>query len=302
MQISAKLQLFSLWLLLGNPYSSASFPFNYTDCESMFLSGQYGREGAVDQNGNKVLFLNETRGLRYAQCLEICGSGFETEDLTSVSGQLTGWLLPWLALTAQLPFQTRDQWQDIFTVFLVIGSPILAMYSLLLSLFNAKWAKEKCARVARGTLQKEGVSDRMNDVGLVLAACQHVPLEVQHEAMLHCSIRVKENEKWWADLSKTLRDTARRFPASLWAQMGLAAITFTFTIINAFTTSGGWFLGEIHLPSRLHNSHFGDWNNVDLDSANYFRLVFSTYTVHSSKYPGGTPALITRPHRFKKIL
>lgn len=302
MHIRATLQLFVLWLLLWNPYPSGAFPFNYTDCESMFLSGQYGTTGAVDQNGNPVLFLNETRGLQYVECLKICGGGFETEDLTSVSGQLSGWLLPWLALTAQLPFQTRDQWQDIFTVFLVIGSPILAMYSLLLSLFNAKWAKERCARVARGILQGEGVSDHMNDVGLVLAACQHVPLEAQHEAMLHCSITVKENEKWWADLSKTLQDTARRFPASLWAQMGLAAITFTFTIINAFTTSGGWFLDETHLPSRLYKRHIGDCDHVDLDSANYFRLVFSTYTVYSSKYPGGTPARITGPHRFKKIL
>ena len=131
-----------------------------------------------------------------------------------------------------------------FTVVLVIGSPILAMYSLLLSLFNAKWVKEECGRVGRSRLQGEGIKEHMNRVARVLAACQHIPLEIPDQGVLYCSITVPANKNWWGGLSKMLKDKERGFPASLWAQIGVAAITYIFTVIDIFTNSEGCF-GQI---------------------------------------------------------
>ena len=279
-------KLLSLLLLLQYTCSRSAYAYNFSACQSEALSGAYGLDGLVDQYGNPVSFLNQTEGLRYQQCLEYCDNGIEVNNWATISDQVTGWLLPWLALTAQLPFSTTDRWQDLRSVLLVVGSPILAMYSLLLSLFNAEWAKDKCDRVARSVPQGTGVRDHMNDVGLALAACQHVPLEI-NEDMLLCSIRLKENEQWWEDLSKSLRNMGRGFPASLWAQMGLAAVSFAITIVNAFSSVGGFVpLWLSRSPSRLRKRQFGDWNTVDLDSTTYFWLVCSTHTVHSTKHSG----------------
>jgi len=268
-----------LGLVLQSMLSRHVLAFNYSTFESKFLSGEYGLSGAVDQNGNSVSSLNQTQGLRYQQCVEICGDGYQLEGWTGICSQVANSLLPWIALAAQLPFSTTDKWQDMFTVVLVIGSPILAMYSLLLSLFNAKWVKEDCGRVARSTLHGEG---HMNHVARVLAACQHVPLAIKDQRALCWSITGQENRNWWVKLAEMLKDKERGFPASLWAQIGVAALTYIFTIIDIFTNSEGYFCHVRLAYRRRRKRHFGDRNDMDMDCADRFGLVCSTHTVHSS--------------------
>jgi hypothetical protein len=65
----------------------------------------------------------EAWGIRYDQCLGICGPGYELSSWSDFSRRFTAWLLPFLALTAQLPFEARSIWSNIMCLFLAVGSP-----------------------------------------------------------------------------------------------------------------------------------------------------------------------------------
>jgi len=235
MSAQAKVVLLSLLLSLQH---TAFARFNYSVCESEVLSGAYGLEGLVDQNGNPVSSIAEAEGYQYPLCKANCGTGCDPNDWLTISTQVATWLLPWVALAAQLPIQTTNGWQDIRAVLLVIGSPILALYSLLLSIFNSRWAKDKCARLARNYATRDGVTDHMKVVGEALVACQHAPLQVQANEVFW-SICAAENRNWWRDFSQLLHNASRGFPVTLWVQMGLATVAFTFTISDAFLTPEG---------------------------------------------------------------
>jgi hypothetical protein len=204
---------------------------------SAIADGLITYDGAVDRYGNLVSTLDKIEGVRFPECEIMCGTGWQRENWDDIFNSLSGWLLPWLALTAQLPFQTRDKLRDLGSVFLVIGSPILAMYSLLLTFYNAGWVREKCRE-----LGKAGKNlDHMDYVAEVLMSCQHVPLELgEDQNKLDRSTKVKNvEEDWWANLAEMLRDTGRHATASLWAQLLLATISYVFTLIVAFGKIGG---------------------------------------------------------------
>jgi len=110
--------------------SAGNDPVNFTQCEVNFFNGSYDLIGAVELSGNPVFSLNQTQGLRYPQCESICGNGWQRHEWSEISAGLAAWLFPWLVLVSQLPFQTDGIPQDIFSAFLVIGSPIIAMYIL----------------------------------------------------------------------------------------------------------------------------------------------------------------------------
>jgi hypothetical protein len=205
---------------------------------SAIADGLITYSGTVDRDGNLVNTLDKIEGVRFPECEIMCGTGWQREQWDDIFNSLSGWLLPWLALTAQLPFQTRDKVRDLGSVFLVIGSPILAMYSLLLTFYNAKWVREECRRV----VDRDGKNlDHMDSVAEVLLSCQHVPLELaKDEEKLVRSTEVKDvEEDWWVNLAEMLRDTGRHASASLWAQLLLATISYVFTLIVAFGKIGG---------------------------------------------------------------
>jgi len=112
---------------------------NFTQCLINFQNGSYGLTGGVDRNGIPITSLNQPEGLRYPQCITVCGDGWQRSDLADISLKLTAWLFPWLVLVARLPFQPEGKGHDIFSAFLVIGSPIIAMHSLLVTLSNSRW-------------------------------------------------------------------------------------------------------------------------------------------------------------------
>jgi hypothetical protein len=217
------------------------------DCQAAIQNGSaiaQGRitySGTVDRYGNLVNTLDKIEGVRFPECEIMCGTGWQREKWDDIFNSLSGWLLPWLALTAQLPFQTRDKVRDLGSVFLVIGCPILAMYSLLSTLYNAKWVREECRRV----VDKEGKnSDHMDYVAEVLLSCQHVPLELakdDEKLIRSTEVREDKEEDWWGNLAEMLCDTGRHATASLWAQLLLATISYVFTLIVAFGKIGGIF-------------------------------------------------------------
>lgn len=219
---------------------SVSLPvatLNDTDirqCGTNFLGGKYGVQGAVDKDGNPVDSLSQASGLLYAQCISYCGDGSELYPWDVLSNTLSAWLFPWLVLVAQMPFQTKSKRTDVWSTCLIIGSPILAMYSLLVTMHNSKWIHRKCWKV--GKTYKD--SEHLEYVAFVLSSCQQVPLQFD-SAFLACSISLSQNKDWWKELALRLRDTRRTLPESLWPQNVVVIGTYIFTIVDAFRTIGG---------------------------------------------------------------
>ena len=64
--------------------------------------------GGVDRNGNPVSNITDAVGITYERCIEWCSSAPENFDFPTFSRKFTAWLLPWLALISQLPFNGSD--------------------------------------------------------------------------------------------------------------------------------------------------------------------------------------------------
>ena len=80
----------------------------------------------------------------------------------------------------------------------------------------------------------------MRNVADVLVACQHAPVNFIDPSLLEEIMeKNEEGDKWWNDVAASLRDTERKVPASLWGQLLLAGLSYTFTLIVAFGIVGG---------------------------------------------------------------
>jgi hypothetical protein len=56
--------------------------------------------------------------------------------------QMTLWFLPYLTLLAQAPFVTDNKRGDLIVSILTLGTPMLALYSLFISLFHWMWIQD----------------------------------------------------------------------------------------------------------------------------------------------------------------
>jgi hypothetical protein len=234
--LSLCLITFSFAILIAVSSASPLDPSAQFDvCKDNFLN-QSNTTGAVDLYGNPVSSILDAQGMTYATCYALCGDGWQPDSWLTVSAYLATWLLPWIALVGQLPFQTRNWKHDCLSACLMTGTPILAMHSLILTLSNSMWIHKRC--------REEEVRNRydekeMKNVAYVLSTCQQVPLKIQNREHLAYSIIHRRNEKWWSDLASHLRDTAREMPESLWPQMLLVLVTYGFTLSAGFAVLGG---------------------------------------------------------------
>lgn len=193
--------------------------------------------GTVDQNGRLTQVVLDIVGYTYDTCLEVCGSGVDRTDFIPVIQQLTLWFLPYLTLLAQVPFMTEhDLWGDVEVVVYTLGSPMLAIYSLFLSLFNWKWIKHKCRRDLQ---QYETDEDMVKILPDILGRLQSYPITVPNTALLAAALALPENKEWWTTLQQHLEDRERKLDASGTAQLSLAAVVYIFAVSEAFAEIGG---------------------------------------------------------------
>ena len=213
--------------------ATANAQANFSECQIRVLNSSNLQ--TFDIHGN--LLSDQTGGLKYAQCVEICGDGWQRNDWAAISAGLTAWLFPWLVLVAQLPFQTEGAVNDIFSAILAIGSPVIAMYSMFITLRNSRWIYSKCDE--DGIERRYRNKNHLRSVAVVLLSCQQVPLAVNNLAYLACSITLHGNERWWQELAERLKTTARTMPDSLWPQMAVVIGTYILVIIDSFRLVGG---------------------------------------------------------------
>ena len=170
--------------------------------------------------------VSQARGLTYKLCVTACGSGQERFNWSIFSQQFSSWLLPWLALVSQLPFGPRDTLDNLESVVLTVGSPMLAAYSLALTVLNGR-------RIAR-RFSKHNYPNIRNAIR-VLSSLQQVPLRVTNKGGLLASLIVlPQNDEWWRVLIEWL-DHPHTWSISAVTSIAWVVIAYIFTVIDSFT-------------------------------------------------------------------
>lgn len=201
--------------------------------------GFVNRAGNVLQN--PLAAPDIVAGINYNTCKNYCSY----EQLSTVfsfkvfSAGATNYLLPWLALTAQLPFETGENEiiANVMSFCYAVGSPMLITYSLATTILNQHWL--------RGKFRKLEASDRplnqtSKNVRIFLQESQQLPLRLSQEnGSLASLIILPDNADWWEKLKTNILLTRRGVTLSLIAQILVAVLSWVLTVISAFVSSLG---------------------------------------------------------------
>ena len=159
---------------------------------------------------------------------------------------MTNYFLPWLALTAQLPFETGDFLTNAMAFCMAVGSPALVTYSLAITILNRYWVRKQfnklqTAAASHNVHSKYGAFEtRVKACRFLLQEAQQVPLRACMEKGWFSSLMVvPKNSAWWSKLDQRLKSTRRSVTASLVSQMAFAGIAYLFTVIASFEADLG---------------------------------------------------------------
>ncbi|KAK5163217.1 uncharacterized protein LTR77_010803 [Saxophila tyrrhenica] len=221
-----------------------------SDCIAQLNSTAYDwTHGLVGGHGQALSGLtNATWGITIETCEKYCNHikiPF-VFDFQSFSSSMTNYFLPWLALTAQLPFETGDFLTNAMAFCMAVGSPALVTFSLSITILNRYWVRKEFddlqtkARSPTVRSRYEIFSDRVQACRLILQEAQQVPLRVcQSRGYFSSLIVLPENAAWWERVERRLKSTRRNVTASLVAQMAFAGIAYLFTVIASFQADLG---------------------------------------------------------------
>ncbi|KAI1485229.1 hypothetical protein F5X96DRAFT_360717 [Biscogniauxia mediterranea] len=200
--------------------------------------------GLRDQTGHSIFPISPTSslgGITYHLCNEYCGpSRLGTVfNFDIFSNGATNYLLPWLALTAQLPFEAgeNDVAANIMSFCYALGSPMLITYSLMITISNQNYVRSKFHQIENSP---SPLSTKAKYIRIFLQECQQLPLRLsQQEGHLASLIIIPENKYWWNNLKSSILITRRGVTLSLVAQISVAVLSWTLTTISAFIGSLG---------------------------------------------------------------
>ena len=201
---------------------------------------------------------------------------------------MTNYFLPWLALTAQLPFETGDFLSNGMAFCLAVGSPALVTYSLVITILNRYWVRKRFNGLiskARGLSVRQKFSElesRVRTSQYLLQEAQQVPLRAsQQQGWFSSLIVIPDNFDWWAHLERSLRNTRRGVTASLVAQMLFAAIAYLFTVMSSFDTE----LGDPSTALQIASGSLWIWL-VNTNHGLYYIMFHKTDYLADSNHRG----------------
>ncbi|KAF1997331.1 hypothetical protein P154DRAFT_565495 [Amniculicola lignicola CBS 123094] len=195
-----------------------------------------------------TVFTRETWGVSIKNCYQYCNMknvpySFNFQLFASA---FSNFLLPWLALTAQLPYETSTPWDNLISLCLSVGSPTLITYSLTLTILN-RYSLQTRWHILHQSAQSRAIHDKYNDLGnrvkniqYLLQEAQQVPLRASQERGWLSSLIVSpKNGAWWRNVQRRLSRTRRGVTFSLVAQILAAGVAWLFTVSSAFVESRG---------------------------------------------------------------
>jgi hypothetical protein len=203
----------------------------FEQCFKDIRANKTGQTGGVDSIGHPVSNITEALGITYNRCVEWCSAAPENFSFPDFSRKFTAWLLPWLALISQLPFNgSNDKGHDLLSVFLAVGSPTLAGYSLALTALNANWLNNY--------IKQMGIDEdatRLARVERVLNYFQTMRLEVRESELERVFKPQAEGSDWWENVETGLNYAPQGFVSAATA-LGWVFIAYVLTLIDAFNS------------------------------------------------------------------
>ncbi|KAJ6496198.1 hypothetical protein C8R45DRAFT_1211840 [Mycena sanguinolenta] len=195
-------------------------------------------------------------GITYEACEAECGGMVQSIDLSSAVVVLTTWLLPWIALIAQLPFEAGG-WMDLLSACLCVGSPALATYSLALTAFNRRYISDKFKELKERAetdtqLRYRYMAERLDAAAFVLQESQQCPMRAdQRTGELASLVVLPDRQNFWLIAKKDLDNTRRGFTYSFLAQTILAFMSYLISLITAVNSRQGPDAGVQFASSSL---------------------------------------------------
>jgi hypothetical protein len=234
--------------------------FNTYACLLDVQSGKYGSPnsttlGGVDNSGNPVQAWQAT-GITYSLCLRACGNGTSLFDWQESSQQFGTWLLPWLALLSQLPYGANDTISNVMALVMTVGSPMLAAFSLAMTVVNGRWIRKSLTFAAAGARadseQKNGdraLRERALLAARILNNLQQVPINIYNKSALHPLVHLPENHTWWVELHSHL-DSSQGWSKIAMANIFWVLIAYIITVadglaMQAMQNSAGLCIGAL---------------------------------------------------------
>jgi hypothetical protein len=207
----------------------------FEQCFKDIRANKTGQSGGVDSAGHPISNITDAMGITYGRCIEWCSAAPENFDFPTFSRKFTAWLLPWLALISQMPFNgSNSKGDDILSVVLAVGSPTLAGYSLALTALNTHWLHMRIMHI-------DGAPNSVLDrVERVLNCFQTMRLRVRADHLsevvnAHPEIFGQEVGTWWKEVEDGLR-YAPQGAVSAATALGWVFVAYLFTVIDAFTS------------------------------------------------------------------
>ncbi|KAL5408009.1 hypothetical protein PMIN06_001613 [Paraphaeosphaeria minitans] len=203
-------------------------------------------QGLVAQNGIKpireVKGVWNAWGIDMATCLANCDRrNFPMVfDFPIFTSGVTNYLLPWLGLTAQLPYETGTVAGNVESFCLAVGSPMLTTFSLMSTTLNAhSTTKMFEARFGNGKT-KADMKKAVKAAEYFLCGSQQCPIRINEEEFRQLfneePARFRER---WRIVKQRLHNTRRQYTFSLIAQTSFAVIAWILTIIGSYATALG---------------------------------------------------------------
>ncbi|KAE9382848.1 hypothetical protein BT96DRAFT_1027489 [Gymnopus androsaceus JB14] len=216
------LAVFITLYLCGSTFAST----NFDQCLQDIQAGKFGPNAGVDNSGRPVPYQNAT-AIPYEICVIACGGGPEPFSWSDFSNQFGAWLLPWLALLSQLPFGANDNLENLISVVLAIGSPVLAAYSVALTVLNGRWIAR---RFSGSTYPNTYYAVR------TLSSLQQAPiaLERTRATLLASLVVLPENDDWWKELLEHIEYT-HTWSISAATSIAWVLIAYIFTVIDSLS-------------------------------------------------------------------
>jgi hypothetical protein len=180
-------------------------------------------------------------------------------DFETFTTSLTNWFLPWLALTAQLPYQTASLLGNIESLGLALGSPALIMFSLSVTVFNHRWIHQSLDEI-KAKIDTPKINSLAPHLSKAVDAAEYLLKEGQ-QAPLRCYegngwlsslILTSQNLGWWKGVKRDLETSKQLVTLPLIAQLVFALVAYMLTIIEAVRATT--------LPSVTQMSSSGLWS------------------------------------------
>ncbi|KAH0537684.1 hypothetical protein FGG08_005549 [Glutinoglossum americanum] len=248
-----------IWFFLALHFVFFELTYGFQSFKSQCNATYYekhlndSRPGLVDAKGNPVGDIKLAAGIDVDKCYEVCGGDYQDFDYLSFASSFTTWLLPWLTLISQLPYEASNSRANIMSVLLALGSPAMITYSVTLTVLNGysirqkfKNLRNRCTNIQNRDLYRR----RIKAAAFILQESQQVPMRTSEDnGWLSGLVVLRENQAWWKNTEKHLSGTRRGRTFSLYTQISMASVAWLLTVIGALIGNIGDTTTALQLSS-----------------------------------------------------